>query len=70
MILVLSLIKPHGDERVRTAVEELIALGCADAAAIRYLLEADDPAPVAERRSICRQGEMGKGEPAGQTIKK
>jgi hypothetical protein len=39
MIQVLSLIKPHGYERVRTAVEEAITLGCADGAAIRHLVE-------------------------------
>jgi hypothetical protein len=32
MIQVLSLIKPYGHERVRTAVEEAITLGCSDAA--------------------------------------
>ena len=37
MIQVLSLIKPYGHERVRTAVEEAITLGCSDAAAIRHL---------------------------------
>ena len=42
MIQVLSLIKPHGHERVRTAVEEAVSLGCADAAAIRHLVEAAD----------------------------
>ena len=40
MIQVLSLIKPHGHDRVRTAVEEAVSLGCADAAAIRHLVEA------------------------------
>jgi len=42
MIQVLSLIKAHGHEWVRAAVEEAIALGCADAAAIRHLVEAVD----------------------------
>jgi transposase len=42
MIQVLGLIKPHGHERVRTAVEEAISLGCADAAAIRHLVETAD----------------------------
>jgi len=42
MIQVLSLIKPHGHERVRAGVEEAITLGCADAAAIRHLVEAAD----------------------------
>ena len=40
MIQVLSLIKAHGHQRVRTAVEEAVSLGCADAAAIRHLVEA------------------------------
>jgi transposase len=42
MIQVLSLIKVHGHERVRAAVEEALTLSCADAAAIRHLVEAVD----------------------------
>ena len=42
MIQVLSLIKQHGHQRVRAAVEEALALGCSDAAAIRHLVEAVD----------------------------
>src|SRR6201987_25374 len=42
MIQVLSLIKAHGHEPVQAAVEEAIRLGCADAAAIRHLVEAAD----------------------------
>ena len=42
MIEVLSLIKQHGQERVRAAVEEAISLGCSDAAAIRHLAGAAD----------------------------
>jgi hypothetical protein len=42
MVQVLSLIKPHGHARVRTAVEEAVSLGCADAAAIRHLVETAD----------------------------
>src|SRR5262252_8043717 len=42
MIQVLSLIRAHGHERVRAAVEEAITLGCADAAAVRHLVEAVD----------------------------
>ncbi len=42
MIQVLSLIRPHGHERVRAAVEQAITLGCADAAAVRHLVEAVD----------------------------
>jgi hypothetical protein len=42
MIQVLSLIKPYGHGRVRAAVEQAVALGCADAAAVRHLVEAAD----------------------------
>jgi transposase len=42
MIQVLSLIRPHGHARVRAAVEEALALSCADAAAVRHLVEAVD----------------------------
>ena len=42
MIQVLSLIKQHGHGRVRAAVEQAISLGCADAAAVRHLVEAAD----------------------------
>ena len=42
MIQVLSLIQRHGHERVRAAVEEALTLGCADAAAVRHLVEAAD----------------------------
>jgi len=42
MIQVLSLIKLHGHQHVRSAVEEAVSLGCADAAAIRHLIEAAD----------------------------
>jgi transposase len=42
MIQVLSLIKPYGHERMRTALEEAVSLGCTDAAAIRHLVEAAD----------------------------
>jgi hypothetical protein len=38
MIQVLSLIKPYGHEHVRAAVDEVVTLGCADAAAIRHLV--------------------------------
>jgi hypothetical protein len=42
MIQVLNLIRPHSHARVRSAVEEAIALGCADAAAVRHLVEGAD----------------------------
>ena len=38
MIQVLSLVKKHGHERLRAAVEEALALGCSDVAAVRHLL--------------------------------
>jgi transposase len=42
MIQLLSLIKQYGHARLRQAVEEALALGCADAAAVRHLVEAED----------------------------
>jgi transposase len=42
MIQVLTLVKEHGHERVRWAVEEALSLGCCDGAAIRHLAEAAD----------------------------
>jgi alanine racemase len=42
MIQVLNLVKAYGHGRVRAAVEEAIALGCTDAAAVRHLVEAAD----------------------------
>jgi transposase len=42
MIQIVSLIKDHGHKRVRAAVEEALALGCSDAAAIRHLAAAPD----------------------------
>jgi hypothetical protein len=42
MIQVISLVRQHGHERVRAAVEEALKLGCSDAAAIRHLAEAAD----------------------------
>jgi transposase len=42
MIQVLGLIKEHGHRRLRAAVEEALALGCSDVAAIRHLAEAAD----------------------------
>ena len=48
MIQVLSLIKQHGRERVRAAVEEAITLGCADAAAVRHLVGSCGPDTCAQ----------------------
>ena len=42
IIQVLSLIKPYGHSRVRGAVAEAIAVGCADAAAVQHLVKAAD----------------------------
>jgi hypothetical protein len=42
MIQVLALVRPHGHSRLRAATEQAVALGCADAAAIRHLITADD----------------------------
>ena len=41
-IQVFSLVREHGHERVRAAVEEALNLGCSDAAAIRHLAGAAD----------------------------
>ena len=47
-------------QRVRTAVEEAIALGCADAAAIRHLVEAADLAHA--RSAIIELGALSRFE--------
>ena len=60
MIQVLSLIKAHGHERVRAAVEEAITLGCADAAAIRHLVEAAGLAHA--RREFIEVSELSRFE--------
>ena len=60
MVQVLSLISRHGHARVRTAVEEAITLGCADAAAIRHLVEAADLTHA--RNAIIELGELSRFE--------
>ena len=60
MIQVLSLIKQHGHKRVRAAVEEALALGCSDAAAIRHLAEAADLARA--RSTIVELGALKRYE--------
>ena len=40
MIELLRLGRSHGQDRLRAAIEEALGLGCADAAAVRYLLTA------------------------------
>jgi transposase len=42
MIQLLNLIKHYGHARLSRSVEEALALGCADAAAVRHLVEAED----------------------------
>jgi hypothetical protein len=49
MIQVLSLIKQHGHQRVRAAVEEAVTLGCWDGAAVRHLAAAADLARAQRR---------------------
>jgi transposase len=60
MIQVLSLIKQHGHQRVRAAVEEALSLGCSDAAAIRHLAEAADL--VRARSTIVELGALSRYE--------
>lgn len=52
MIELLRLGRSHGQEKLRTAIEAALGLGCADAAAVRYLLTASQlqrvvPPPLA-----------------------
>jgi len=60
MVQVLSLIKRHGHARVRAAVEEAITLGCADAAAVRHLVEAAGLKHV--REALIELGELSRFE--------
>jgi transposase len=60
MIQVLSLIGRHGHERVRAAVEEAAALGCADAGAVRHLVEAADLTRA--RNALIELGELSRFE--------
>ncbi|MBE3603715.1 transposase [bacterium] len=60
MIRVLSLVKQHGHQRVRAAVEEALSLGCSDAAAIRHLAEAADL--VRARSTIVELGALSRYE--------
>jgi transposase len=60
MIEVLSLIKLHGHQRVRAAVEEAISLGCSDAAAIRHLAGAADLTHA--RSALIELGELARFE--------
>jgi predicted PurR-regulated permease PerM len=60
MIQVLSLIKQHGHERVRAAVEEAVALGCSDAAAILHQAAAADL--THSRGALIELGELARFE--------
>jgi transposase len=60
MIQALNLIKQHGHQRVRGAVEEALSLGCSDAAAIRHLAEAADL--VRARSAIVELGALSRYE--------
>jgi hypothetical protein len=60
MIQMLSLIRAHGHQRVRAAVEEALSLGCSDAAAIRHLVEAADL--VRARNTIVELGALSRYE--------
>ena len=60
MIQVLSLIRQHGHRRLRAAIEEALALGCSDVAAIRHLAEAADL--VRARSTIMELGALSRYE--------
>jgi hypothetical protein len=60
MIQVLSLIRPHGHRRLRAAIEEALALGCSDVAAIRHLAEAADL--IRARSTIVELGALSRYE--------
>ncbi len=59
MIQVISLVKQHGHQRLRAAVEEAVALGCSDAAAIRHLV---GPRSSHMRTAIIEVGELSRFE--------
>jgi len=60
MIQVLALVRPHGHARLHAAIEQAVALGCADAAAIRHLITADDL--VRARSEIIELGALSRFE--------
>jgi len=60
MIQVLALVRPHGHARLRAAIEQAVALGCADAAAIRHLITAADL--VRARSEIIELGALSRFE--------
>jgi hypothetical protein len=60
MIQVLSLIKQYGHQRVRSAIEEALSVGCSDAAAIRHLVQTADLGRV--RSTIVELGALSRFE--------
>jgi hypothetical protein len=60
MIQVLALVRTHGHARLRAAIEQAVALGCADAAAIRHLITANDL--VRARSEIIELGVLSRFE--------
>jgi transposase len=60
MIQLLALVRSHGHARLRAAIEQAVALGCADAAAIRHLITATDL--VRARSEIIELGELSRFE--------
>jgi hypothetical protein len=60
MIQIVSLIKEHGHQRVRAAVEQALTLGCSDAAAIRHLAGAADLTHA--RSTIIELGKLSRFE--------
>ena len=60
MIQVISLVKQYGHERLRSAIEGALALGCSDAAAIRHLAGAADLTRA--RSAIIDLGELAQFE--------
>jgi hypothetical protein len=60
MIQVVSLVKQYGHERLRSAIEGALAVGCSDAAAIRHLLGAANLTRA--RSAIIDLGELARFE--------
>lgn len=60
MIQVISLVKQYGHQRLRTAIEGAVALGCWDAAAIRHLVQTADLSR--ERSALIELGELARFE--------
>jgi hypothetical protein len=60
MIQVISLVKQYGHERLRSAIEGALALGCYDAAAIRHLVGAADLTRA--RNAVIDLGELARFE--------